>query len=131
TIQDAINATGCTTINVAAATYNENLIIPRAVTLLGPNANVDPNTGSRGAEAIINGGNLTAIQPQTPGIVINGFTVTTTATGFPIYTGGSDVTGLTISYDIVGSGVRAITVATNGNDISMLHNQINGAGYGV
>jgi len=99
--------------------------------LLGPNANVDPNTGSRGAEAVISGGSGTTIIPQVAGIVINGFTISSTASGFPIYTGGSDITGLTVSDDIVGSGVRAITVATNGGSISILHNQISGAGYGI
>lgn len=132
TIQLAVDDPSCSEIDVAAGTYNENLIIPRAVILVGPNVNVDPNTGSRVAEAIINGGSLTAIQPQAPGIVINGFTVVTTTTGFPIYTGGTDITGLTVSYDIVGSGVRAITIATTpSNDLSILHNQITGSGYGI
>jgi hypothetical protein len=132
TIQSAVDDSTCAEIDVGAGTYNENLTIPRAVTLVGPNATVDPNTGSRGAEATINGGSGTAIIPQAPGIVIKGFTVATTASGFPIYTGGTDITGLTISYDIIGSGVRAITIATSpSNDLSILHNRISGSGYGI
>jgi conserved repeat domain/conserved repeat domain len=119
------------TINVAAGTYNENLTIAIALTLSGPNAGIDPNTGPRVPEAVINGGGLTTIIPQVPNIVINGFTILATTAGFPIYTGGADVTGLTVSNDIVGSGVRAITVATNGGNISILHNQITGDGYGI
>lgn len=119
------------TISVAAGTYNENLTISKAITLLGPNANVDPNTGPRATEAVINGGGGTTVIPQVPNIVISGFTVSSTAAGFPIYTGGTDISGLTVANDIVGSGVRAITVATNGDSINILHNQINGAGYGI
>ena len=132
TIQAAIDAASPgDVINVAAGNYTENLVITKSVTLLGPNANIDPNTGTRVAEAVINGGDGTTIIPQVPNIVINGFTVSSTATGFPIYTGGTDVTGLTISNDIVNGGVRAITVATNGDSISILHSQISGAGYGI
>ena len=118
-------------VNVASGTYNENLTLTKAVALLGPNANIDPNTGSRLAEATINGGGGTAIIPQIGGIEINGFTISTTDSGFPIYTGGADVTGLTISNNIISTGVRAVTVATNGDDISILNNQITGKGYGI
>ncbi|MBK7259945.1 MAG: right-handed parallel beta-helix repeat-containing protein [Ignavibacteriae bacterium] len=41
------------TIHVAAGTYVENVIVTKAVTLLGPNALIDPNTGSRVAEAVL------------------------------------------------------------------------------
>src|ERR1044071_2968614 len=45
TIQAAINAAAPgDTINVAAATYAENVDVNKAVTLLGPNANINPNT---------------------------------------------------------------------------------------
>ena len=32
---------------------------------------------------------------------------------------------------LISTGVRAITVATNANGVSILHNQISGAGYGI
>ena len=41
------------TINVAAETYNENLIINKSINLLGPNTGINPNTQTRVAEAII------------------------------------------------------------------------------
>jgi hypothetical protein len=41
------------TINVAAGTYNEVVDVAKDLTLLGPNAGVDPNTDPRGAEAIV------------------------------------------------------------------------------
>ncbi|KXK11832.1 MAG: polymorphic outer membrane protein [Chloroflexi bacterium OLB14] len=54
TIQEAINlADAGNTIQVPAGTYTENLTIDKGLTLLGPNSAINPNTGSRVAEAII------------------------------------------------------------------------------
>ncbi|MGB8507339.1 MAG: discoidin domain-containing protein, partial [Pyrinomonadaceae bacterium] len=65
TIQAAINAaTAGDTINVAAATYAEQLNVNKALTILGPNANINPNTGARVAEAVIV---PTASDPLNPG----------------------------------------------------------------
>lgn len=132
TIQHAIDeAAAADTVEVAAGTYVEALTVLKEITLRGPNAGVDPNTGSRGPEAVIDGGSGTAVFPQVPNIAIEGFTISTDDAGFPIYTGGTDVTGLTVSDNILGSGVRALTVATSGEDLSVLRNRIDGGGYGV
>jgi hypothetical protein len=86
TIQAAINASSPgDTINVCAASYAEQLDINKALTLLGPNANINPNTGARVAEAVII---PTASDPNNPsfagpivvsvaasGITFKGFTV--------------------------------------------------------
>ncbi|MDD5677793.1 MAG: right-handed parallel beta-helix repeat-containing protein, partial [Kiritimatiellae bacterium] len=40
------------TVNVAAGTYTENIVLMKSVALLGPNANVNPNTMARNPEAV-------------------------------------------------------------------------------
>ncbi|MBI5022440.1 MAG: right-handed parallel beta-helix repeat-containing protein [Ignavibacteriales bacterium] len=85
TIQGAIDAP--TTLNgdlitVAAGSYSEILNVHKSVTLQGANADINPNTGIRGAETIIDesaistGGstNFQLIQITSSGkVVINGF----------------------------------------------------------
>jgi len=132
TIQHAIaEAVAADTIDVAPGTYSEGLILTKSVDLRGPNAGVDPNTGSRGPEAVIDGGALTAIMIEAPGVEIDGFDVSTEDAGFPIYTDGSDITGLTVSNNILGSGVRALTIATSGEDLSILNNLVEGDIFGI
>ena len=86
TIQAAINAASAgDTINVFKGTYVEEINIDKALTLLGPNAGINPNTGTRVAEAVIvpdfsDPVNSSFAGPQivtlaADGITFNGFTV--------------------------------------------------------
>jgi parallel beta-helix repeat protein len=47
----AVDAGGI--VHIAAGIYAENIVITKAVTLLGPNEAINPNTGSRVAEAVL------------------------------------------------------------------------------
>ncbi|MDE1764915.1 MAG: hypothetical protein KGI27_01435 [Thaumarchaeota archaeon] len=119
---------------VSAGTYAENLSITKSVTLSGPNADVDPNTGTRVNEAIINGGHGFTITPLAGNIVIKGFTIYADNDGEAIYstlTTGVDISGLTISYDIISGGVRAVTIENGGNGINIMHNRLGGDAYDI
>ncbi|MBP8617882.1 MAG: right-handed parallel beta-helix repeat-containing protein [Candidatus Pacebacteria bacterium] len=110
-IQTAINAASDgDTVNVAAGTYNENVVLPasKSLTLLGAQHDVNPGcNGERGAESILNGVSYTSGKygiafPTNPGtIVINGFTIKNYAYGIWGRETGTHVDGATISYNIL------------------------------
>lgn len=86
TIQAAINAAApADTIQVCAGTYAEQININKALTLVGPNAGIDPNVGVRVAEATIIPTSSDPLNPSfagpitvylaVPGIAFRGFTV--------------------------------------------------------
>ena len=77
-IQAAINAAVAgDTIMLAAGTYNENIVLDRAVTILGANHGV-MGTGTRGVESVIAGG----FEITGTGAVIDGVKVTGGAPAF-------------------------------------------------
>jgi len=81
TIQQAVTGTDSGgTIHVAAGTYPEQVYINKALTLLGPNAGISPNTGSRSAEAVIaptGSGTVgvTLVAEVAGAVTLDGFTV--------------------------------------------------------
>ena len=79
---DRVAANGV--VNVSGGTYTENITLTKALQLLGPNANIDPNTAPRQPEAVIvpqvggvsnNATGQFIINLDAPGVVINGFTL--------------------------------------------------------
>src|ERR1051326_1698114 len=77
TIQAAVNGSAAgDTINVQAGVYPELVMVTKTLTINGPNANINPCTGARVAEAVV-GIPTGAFQVVggVNGVVINGFTV--------------------------------------------------------
>jgi hypothetical protein len=84
TIQEAIDASSNgDIINVCAGTYAENLLVNKEVSLIGPNAAIDPCSGARVPEAILTtavsdiagSGAYSIIDVQASNVTIKGFTV--------------------------------------------------------
>ncbi|MFZ1219753.1 MAG: right-handed parallel beta-helix repeat-containing protein [Chthoniobacterales bacterium] len=74
TIQSAVDNPTCDPIIVAAGTYVENIGISRGLSLRGPNFGISPNSGTRVAEATLNGGGSTTIRiSTTQPVTIDGF----------------------------------------------------------
>jgi hypothetical protein len=73
------------TVHVAAGTYAEDITIDKALDLLGPNAAINPNTGTRVPEAIIvpatsdpdpySSGSMSVIYVEVDDVTIKGFTI--------------------------------------------------------
>jgi len=107
------------TVNVAAGTYTEQLTVNRRLNILGPNAAIDPNTGSRVAEAVIRA----AVNDAAPFDGSDGensvmVTITNTADGtvFKGFTLDGDNPLLDSSYELNGADVDAFGgISGNGN----------------
>jgi hypothetical protein len=90
------------TITVAAGTYNENVMVNKAVTLLGANAGVDARN-LRGVESIINGGGVSApIGMSASGAIVDGFRLQAgqNSLGAGVWMGGS-VTGVQLLNNVI------------------------------
>jgi LruC domain-containing protein len=134
-------------IIVNAGTYNGALIIDKQLTLLGPNAAVSPNGGSRVAEAVINltAGNRT-INLFANNITIKGFEIKNSANAGAImagnFSGFKPVTGITIEknymHDMSGSAILSYVTGSGTYQWTITDNKISnttlatyfGGGYG-
>jgi hypothetical protein len=123
TIQGAVNDPGCSTINVAAGTYAENVTIPRPLTLNGAQAGNDARVRS-GAESIINGGVGANITITADGVTVDGFTlngpVSSGTAAIVMQTGN---TGETIQNNIINNPGRAASITTS--DTTFSKNAVN------
>jgi hypothetical protein len=114
TIQGGVNGVAPGgTVYVAAGTYAENVTVNKSLSLLGPNANIDPNTGTRATEAfVIPAVTETSLQSSTTGTIFRVGTasghVNVTIKGLtidghnPALTGGRTINGVEIN---TGAGI--------------------------
>ena len=115
TIQAAVNAPGCATINVAPGSYTENVSIARALTLRGAQAGHDARA-PRGSESIINGasGILGDVTISANSVTVDGFTLNgpvSQGTAAIVMQGGNS--GETIKNNIVNNPGRAASFTTS------------------
>lgn len=126
-IQEGINLVSGSTVNVAAGTYVENVVVNKSVTMRGPNYGISPNGGSRVAEAVvvpatsaIASGEIFSISASD--VSIEGFTIdgdNTALTSGYLGTNGADIDaaeGVTVYYD-------------NVNNLTVSHNIIRNLSY--
>jgi hypothetical protein len=118
-IQDAVNDTNCSTINVAPGTYMESVTIARPLTLLGPNTGVSWS-GTRGPEAVVTSAATTFNLTNGQNVTIDGFTING---DFGVYVSGS-TTGTVIQNNIITGVSRALTLDSPGSAASVLNNDL-------
>jgi nitrous oxidase accessory protein NosD len=137
-IQEGVNAasTGWT-VNVAAGTYNGPVLIDKALSLLGPNAGVDPCTASRNAEAVITGTDPNGVlKVAANDVIIDGVKVV------PVGTGASGTYGILIQNTQTNLTVRNVFIdgaasdrdginLWKGTGAHLHHNKIVNAVYGI
>lgn len=130
TIQAAIDAASPgDVIEVSAGTYVEDLVVDKALTLTGPNAATNPNTGPRAAEAVIVSA-LSAPDPYTSctimmyiessNVAVRGFTFDGDN---PALTSGLDINGADVD------GCEGISSYEGVGNISIEYNIIRNISY--
>jgi len=118
-IQEGVNdVTSGGTVNVLDGTYAENVTITQALTLQGPNVGINPNTGHRGAEAVVEPGLTSSYDTssiftvQADNVTIDGFTIQGSISGTPP---GGQSAGFTLTS---GATVYAAAGISNSSNIN-------------
>jgi hypothetical protein len=130
TINDAIAASSSGhTLELCAGNYTENLNISKDLTILGPNAGIDPNLGTRVTEAVIYDGKINI--PGANTVIIDGIHIYQTNDVTPVSLGGATVA--TIQNTIVerygvnaGSFVRGIETSAGAGVKNIRNNLFTG-----
>jgi nitrous oxidase accessory protein NosD len=127
TIQAAVNEPGCTTINVAAGTYTEQVDINRTLTLNGAQHGVDARSrsGASGTESIMSDAKG-PVRLEANNVTINGFTIegTTEELNAGIWIPLAGVEGTQILDNIIQSNVLGIYLNNNGATMKVEDNLI-------
>lgn len=115
------------TVNVAAGTYNEHLVLDKAgVTLNGANAGKSAN-GTRGAETIINP-NSPGIEITADGVTVDGLTFADalSSDGYGIFVNGAD--DVTLQNNIIRNTAQSGIYALGASGLTVANNNIGGTG---
>lgn len=113
TIQAAVTAPACATINVAPGSYTENVVIARALTLRGAQAGHDARA-PRGSESVINGGLGPDVTISANNVTVDGFTLNGPASsGTAAIVMQTANSGETIKNNIVNNPGRAASFTTS------------------
>jgi nitrous oxidase accessory protein NosD len=129
TIQYAVDqAAAGDTVNVGPGTYVENVAVHTGIALRGPESGVAADGGTRGAEAVIDGGAGRALTVSAAGVSVDGFTITGEGAG--IY--GTVAGGLQVENDIVRSSQgQGLTLTTGSERVVVQRNLIEGHAFGL
>src|SRR5665647_408135 len=145
TIQSAINAASSgDTINVAAGTYTEQVLVNKQLTINGANVGISAGAtlGSRVTESIVTGGfSIPATASTAAGTVIDGFTVqggflASPAFGFRVGDSSGGVSNVTIQNNIIENVTsptqsNGIEVVAGSNNLTIKNNNINNNYRGI
>jgi hypothetical protein len=109
-IQDAVDATTCSVINVARGTYAESVTIPRSLTLNGARSGQDARSRRSGSESAITG----SITVSADNVTVDGFTLnggsTAGRTALIMQSGNS---GETIQNNVFANSGTAASITTS------------------
>ncbi len=139
TIQAAVNAAaaaaGADTINVSAGTYAESVTIPAGagpLTINGANANINPCTGTRSAESIVDPVTGPAFNVLANNVTINGFRIQDAVNDAGITlvggTSGNQVLNNIVTTNTIGIYLNGSSQLVQNN--SIFNNNLPGSGSG-
>ncbi|MBL0082830.1 MAG: hypothetical protein IPP37_10530 [Saprospiraceae bacterium] len=115
---DDINTLNGHTLVVSAGTFNENITINKALTLLGANQGVNGCSPARVAETTIDGGSGTAITIASNGVTLNGLEITgNTAVASSTYTNLTIINNKVVP-DAIGVNVAGVSTSP-GNTLNV------------
>jgi hypothetical protein len=127
-VQNAIGAaTASDGINVAAGTYEENIVVDKALTLSGAQAGVDAR-GRVASESELTVGSGHLLDIRAADIIVDGFALTGYGSTGQLIRCDNSSDGLEFQNNIVGgNAARAFWFNVSGNDIVIEQNEVDGA----
>jgi len=129
-VQEAVDLVTASTINVAAGTYDENLIIDKSVTLNGAQAGVDARYRVA-TESVITASSGHIIDVRASNVTIDGFKITGSGLAGQLVRCESGGDGLQLLNSILGGTAdRIFWFNTNASNVLIEQNRLEGASMG-